>query len=91
MRGSFLLRLGFQGLKHGNQGTHLESLRSLRVLLCREETSIEEILEFGFLRQLAHVLTSGFDFTAIFEALWCLTNIASGSHEQVRLVWTPLK
>ena len=73
-------------LASGDPTQTFQALRFFRGLLSKEQDPpVEEILRLGALAMFIQFLSAS-DEKLVFEALWCITNIASGTTEQAKAV-----
>lgn len=79
------LKWALTGVMELPKGQVLPHLRKLRELLSLVDPPIQETLDAGVLPHLANLLIMADESLAL-DAVWCLTNIATGSTEQTRPV-----
>jgi HEAT repeat protein len=74
-------------IKKPDQRSQLEATTSIRKLLSMEQNPpIQEVIDSGVLGKLVEFLRRNDAPNIQFEAAWALTNIASGSSDQTRIV-----
>ena len=65
--------------------TKLHGLMKLRQLTCTSNWPVDRVIGTGVIEYVISLLTSS-DHNIQYEAIWCLTNIASGDHRQTTIV-----
>jgi hypothetical protein len=64
-----------------------EALKQLRVLLCAPDPDITALIEFGAVSHLCAILQANPGPVYVYEAAWCLTNMASGvGHDNDQII-----
>ncbi len=66
----------------------LDALRSIRTILSTDDAHTDALLQLGVVARLTAILAHGSDADAAVEVLWCLTNLAGGTHEHAIPVLT---
>jgi len=85
--GSHDLQVLVEMIKLNDLQPQLEATTSIRKLLSMEQNPpIQEVIESGILSRLVEFLRRNDAPNLQFEAAWALTNIASGSSDQTRIV-----
>uniref|UniRef100_A0A6P4FLY1 Importin subunit alpha n=1 Tax=Drosophila rhopaloa TaxID=1041015 RepID=A0A6P4FLY1_DRORH len=76
-----------QMLYSGNESDQVKAAKKIRSLLAREsDPPVDEVIKKGLVPQLVTFLRNNSNTTLQFEAAWILTNIASGTSFQTRIV-----
>lgn len=76
-----------QGIFVEPQEIVLSSLRKLRSMLSSKfDTPIQEAIDLGAVPKLIELIGKKENYSIQYEAAWCLTNIASGSEDQVKSI-----
>jgi len=74
-------------MRSGNYQESYKATEDLRKVLSLEDgPPITEVIEAGAVPILMNLLSNDQDPKLQFEAAWCITNIASGNHEQTQVV-----
>ena len=74
-----------ENIQNTSMRIKLNGLMKLRQLTCTSNWPIDEIISTGIIDCLISLLTSS-DHNIQHESIWCLTNIASGNHQQTGVI-----
>ncbi|KAJ3429649.1 importin subunit alpha-4 [Anaeramoeba flamelloides] len=76
-----------KSLQSNDRSVYFPALREIRILLSLEKNPpLDKVIELGATPYLVEFLRCDNDKSLQYEAVWCLTNIASGTPEQTKLI-----
>lgn len=76
----------FNGVMSTDKSTQMIYMTQLRQLLSKKNPPIQEVIDSGVVPRIIEFLANDDDPALQFEATWALTNIASGTSENIRVL-----